>query len=132
MTNFLRRSAAIVALLAVLLMVAAVRGDSVGMPVPATKLSDTQTPRTVTQLRPTECAAVAVTALLTGAGALTGTNASELLLGGTAAQTIRGLGGADCLVGAGGDDTLNGGTGTDVCVGGPGTDTFTGCETQIQ
>ena len=128
----LRWAATCLALLTLVLMVALVNGDSVGMPVPTTKLSDTTTPRTIDQLLPTECAGVAATSLLTGTGAVTGTNANELLLGGPMGQNLRGQGGNDCLVGGGGNDTLNGGPGTDVCVGGPGTDSFAGCETLIQ
>jgi Ca2+-binding RTX toxin-like protein len=84
-------------------------------------------------LKPDQCAALTLTAIVRGTGSFGGTNASELLLGSSVQDTIAGSGGNDCLVAGGGNDSLNGGTGTDVCIGGLGTDTFNGsCETQIQ
>jgi Ca2+-binding RTX toxin-like protein len=81
-------------------------------------------------LKPVECAALNLTAIVIG---VNGGTASELILGTAAANTIAGNGGDDCILGGGGNDNLNGGAGTDVCIGGPGTDGFNkSCETQIQ
>lgn len=84
-------------------------------------------------LKPPECAALTLTAIKTGAGTITGTNASELVLGSAGVDSMQGAKGNDCVIGGGGNDTLRGGQGTDVCLGGPGTDTSAGgCETFIQ
>lgn len=118
--------------------------------VPASKLADTTRPITPNDLKPNECNGITLTAkLIWTGGTLTGTAASELLIGTGAGQTINGGGGDDCIVGGGGNDTLTGGTGmvvvlggpgndtinggpaggNDTCYGGSGTDTFTSCET---
>ena len=84
-------------------------------------------------LKPTECAAITLTAKVTGAGTIAGTAAAELITGSAGVDTVTGAGGSDCLLGGAGNDSLNGGAGTDVCIGGAGTDTFNNnCETQIQ
>lgn len=89
-------------------------------------------------LKPSACAGITLTATIIGSGTVTGTGASELLLGGAGAETLDGGGGDDCILGGGGNDTISGGSGTDVCIGGPGTDAFglvellSGCETIIQ
>ena len=91
--------------------------------VAGTKL--TQDSRTIgaNDLKPTECAAITLTNLVTGSGTITGTPGNDLILGGSGVDTIDGVGGNDSLAGSGGQD---------VCIGGPGTDTFKKCETQIQ
>ena len=84
-------------------------------------------------LKPTACASITLTALVTCSGLFSGTNASELILGGSGSDTILASGGNDCVVAGGGVDVLNGGAGTDVCDSGPGLDVFDpSCETQIQ
>ena len=83
-------------------------------------------------LKPSQCAALNLTAIVTGSGDFQGTAASELIIGGPGADIIRGRGGTDCILGGGGNDDIRGGNGGDVCIGGPGTDTFTACETRIQ
>jgi Ca2+-binding RTX toxin-like protein len=100
--------------------------------VSTTKIEDDTRTIGANDLKPVECAALVLTAIVTGATISTGTNGNDLELGTSAADNMNGGGGNDCLIGGGGDDTLNGGAGTDVCIGGPGTDTFKGCETQIQ
>ena len=79
-----------------------------------------------------DCNGITVTALVTGAGTVNGTNAAELVLGSAGVDTMDGKAGNDCIVGGAGNDAITGGSGTDVCIGGPGTDTFATCETQIQ
>lgn len=83
-------------------------------------------------LKPSSCAGLFVTNLITGSGTLNGTNDSDLILGSSSMDTIDGLGGDDCIVGGSDDDLITGGDGTDVCIGGPGTDIFATCETEIQ
>ena len=55
---------------------------------------------------------------------LTGTVASQTLVGGDFGDTLNGLGGNDALWGHDGNDTLDGGTGNDTLRGGAGNDTY--------
>ena len=100
--------------------------------VPSTRAGEATDTITVSQLRPSACSALTLTALVNGSGTFSGSGAAELLLGSPGADSITAGGGNDCLVGGGGNDTLNGGQGTDVCLGQAGTDSFSGCETQSQ
>lgn len=100
--------------------------------VPSTKaavLTQAITPNT---LKPTECAGITLTSLVTGTGTINGTKNNDLILGSAVADDMNGAQGDDCILGGGGNDTINGFVGTDVCIGGPGTDTFYGCETEYQ
>jgi Ca2+-binding RTX toxin-like protein len=63
---------------------------------------------------------------LDGIENVTGTPATDVLIGSEGANRLSGGRSTDVLVGLGGDDTLDGGRGFDVVVGGPGTDTCTG------
>lgn len=83
-------------------------------------------------VKPTECAAITLSAITTGTGTFNATNGNDLVLGSTAVDSIGGRNGDDCILGGDGNDTINGGTGNDVCIGGAGNDTFSACETQIQ
>lgn len=78
-------------------------------------------------LKPSECAGVTVTNLITGLGDLVGTGGADLILGGPAAQSIRGLGGGDCILGGGGADKILAQGGADVCIGNTSTN-FAGCK----
>ena len=100
--------------------------------VASTKVKDDSRAITPDTLKPTECAALALTAKLSGSGTITGTSANELITGSAAVDNINGGFGNDCILGGAGNDTINGGSGTDVCIGGGGTDTFSNCETQVQ
>ena len=62
--------------------------------------------------------------LSTTAVNLTGTVASQTLVGSNLTDTLNGLGGNDALWGHGGTDTLNGGTGADTMRGGGAADTY--------
>lgn len=97
--------------------------------VPASRADSVAQSITANTLKPSACAALALTAVVFG----NGSNPSELVLGSAAADTMRGNQNDDCMLGGGGNDSLRGDNGTDVCIGGPGTDTFHAtCETQIQ
>lgn len=100
--------------------------------VPDTRLELDSMSLNLNDLKPSSCAGLFVTNLVTGSGTLTGTNGDDLILGSSSIDTIDGLGGNDCIVGGGGDDLLTGGDGNDICIGGPGTDTFTTCEGESQ
>ena len=100
--------------------------------VGGTKAGDDSRAAAPNDLKPTECAALSLTAKLSGSGTITGTSANELITGSAIIDSISGGAGNDCLLGGAGNDVLNGGSGTDVCIGGAGTDTFSNCETQIQ
>jgi Ca2+-binding RTX toxin-like protein len=85
---------------------------------------------TADALKPSACAGITVTTVVSGT---TGTSGDDLLLGTSGIDAMSGGGGNDCIVGGGGADTIDGGLGTDVCIGGPGVDVFlVTCETQIQ
>ncbi len=118
--------------LIVLILASVVTAIAATNSVPSSRLTDQSRPITANDLKPSQCAALNLTAIIVGSGTIIGTAANELILGGPNADTINGRGGNDCILGGGGDDAIDGGTGTaDVCIGGPGTDTFSRCETQI-
>jgi signal peptidase I len=105
--------------------------------VPLSSAGTSDQARQLSQLTPSQCAAIAATTLVIGTTATTsGTPGNDLVLGwpGVGTLNIGGSGGNDCLIGGGGAGTsnkFNGGSGADVCIGAPGaTNTFAGCETQ--
>jgi hypothetical protein len=102
--------------------------------VPTSHLTDQRRAINANALKPPQCSALNLTAIVicSSAGTCNGTTASELILGTPNGEFISGNGGNDCLLGGGNNDFLIGGGGTDVCIGGPGNDIFIGCETQIQ
>lgn len=84
-------------------------------------------------LKPSECASLTLSNLVTGSGAINGTGSSDLVLGSSSIDTVLAGSGNDCVLGGGGNDVLSGGPDTDVCIGGPGTDVLDStCETQYQ
>ena len=85
------------------------------------------------ELKPAACASLTVTNTVGGSGAVNGTGAADLVVGGSGDDTIDGAGGNDCILGGGGSDDIKGSGGNDVCIGGPGADTFDpDCETTYQ
>lgn len=100
--------------------------------VPATRVGTSSAAVTANLLKPSSCASLTLSTLVTGTGTFSGTAAANLVLGSAGVDRISALGGSDCVLGGGGNDRLTGGAGIDVCIGGPGTDTFVTCETQIQ
>lgn len=119
--------------LLMLLLAIATTGQTGANSVAGTKAVDDSRAITPNDMKPTQCAAITLTAKLSGTGIIAGTAAAELITGSAIADTITGAGGSDCILGGDGNDSLNGGTGTDVCIGGAGSDTFnSNCETRIQ
>jgi Ca2+-binding RTX toxin-like protein len=116
----------------VFLIVATLTAVAATNTVPPTRIADHPNSFYINHLRPSACNGISVTNLVTGSGAILGTEGNDLILGSAGADTIDGLGGNDCILGGGGDDMLTGGDGSDVCIGGIGNATFDGCETEIQ
>jgi hypothetical protein len=100
--------------------------------VPSTQIGQAGAGIGPDSLKPGACSGISLSATTSGAGAFSGSGASELVSGSGGADTISALGGNDCVVGGGGDDTIDGGPGADVCIGGGGTDAFIDCETEVQ
>lgn len=96
--------------------------------IPSTRIGASGISFNFNHLKPSACAGMSLTSLITGSGTLTGTAGNDLILGGPGADIIDGLGGNDCILGGSGDDIITGNEGTDICLGGPGNDTFTDCE----
>jgi len=121
--------------LVLLIFVSAAFAFAANNVVPVTRLTDQRSAITANTLKPAECSAITLTAIVycpSGGGACNGSNASELVIGSPNVDVIQGKGGTDCIVGGGGDDEITGNQSSDVCIGGPGTDVFKKCETQIQ
>lgn len=103
-----------------------------GISVPSSNVGSEFISVTAEDIKPSVCAAIYLTDIVSGSGVLTGTTANDLIIGSTSADTIDGAGGDDCILGGDGDDTITGNDGNDICLGGPGTDTFATCETENQ
>jgi Ca2+-binding RTX toxin-like protein len=94
--------------------------------VGATAADDLRVPINANALKPPECAALDLAAIIVGSGTFTGGSSSALILGSAGADVIKGQGGSDCMIGGGGNDDLRGGSGSEVLIGGPGADTLNG------
>jgi Ca2+-binding RTX toxin-like protein len=121
-----------VLLLAALIILSSMTAIAATNTIPSTQVEDSSITFQIAHLRPSACAGLSLTNLVTGSGALTGTESNDLILGSTGADVIDGLGGNDCILGGGGDDTINGGNDTDICIGGDGNDIFSECEGELQ
>jgi Ca2+-binding RTX toxin-like protein len=117
---------------AVIVVAASMTAVAAANTVPPTRVDNLSVSYQINHLRPSACAGLSLTNLVTGSGTLTGTSGNDLILAGPGADSIDGLGGSDCIVGGAGDDALTGGDDSDICVGGDGSDTFSGCEGEIQ
>ena len=100
--------------------------------VPATSTDDKTSSISLNYLKPSACAGISVTNLITGTGVITGTSGNDLILASFDIDIIDGSGGNDCIVGGDGNDLITGGDGNDICLGGPGTDVFATCENESQ
>jgi len=123
----------IVPIMAVLAIAASMTiGDTAANGVPSTKAVNNSQAITAETLKPAACAGITLTAILTGAGNITGTNANELIISdGTVNNKLNGGGGNDCIIGSSVKNQFTGGAGTDVCIGNGGGDTFATGETQL-
>lgn len=115
-----------------LILVSITSAFAAGISVPASNVGQRSVPVTAEDIKPSACAALYLTNIVSGSGMLTGTVANDLIIGSVGADTIDGLGGNDCILGGNGDDLITGGDGMDICIGGPGTDIFTTCESENQ
>ncbi|MBL8088720.1 MAG: hypothetical protein KF758_00975 [Anaerolineales bacterium] len=100
--------------------------------IPPTRIDSQVISYQINHLKPSACAGLNLSTMVTGAGVITGTAGNDLILGSSGADVIDGLGGNDCILAGGGDDTITGGEGNDVCIGGPGDDVFETCEGEVQ
>jgi Ca2+-binding RTX toxin-like protein len=100
--------------------------------VPATWADDLTRAISANDLKPTACAGLNLTTIVTGSGGIGGTSGNDLILGSPGDDAINGLQGDDCILAGDGNDTLRGQGGNDVCDGGNGTDTgHNSCEVEI-
>jgi Ca2+-binding RTX toxin-like protein len=119
--------------LGVLVLTTLTAGQTAANNVAVTRAEDVASAITPNALKPDACAAISLTAKLSGSGQINGTAAAELVTGSAVADNMDGEGGNDCIIGGAGVDNMRGSGGTDVCIGGAGTDTFhPSCETAIQ
>ncbi|HEX9441116.1 MAG TPA: hypothetical protein VF909_15630, partial [Roseiflexaceae bacterium] len=117
--------------LAALVLLSMMSAMAAANTVPPSGLADIRRSITPDDLKPSACDSIHLTNLIVATGAISGTAANDLILGGPGADTISGEGGDDCILGGGGDDQLYGGAGTDVCIGGGGSDILDpSCESQ--
>lgn len=116
----------------ILIIITSMTAVAAANTVPTTRVEDRNNSFNINYLKPSACAGITVTNLVSGSGTLTGTSGNDLIIGSAGVDTIDGLGGDDCILGGGGDDQITGGDGTDICIGGAGADTFTTCESEIQ
>jgi hypothetical protein len=115
-----------------LILVSITSAFAAGIGVPASNVGQRSVPVTAEDIKPAACAALYLTNLVSGSGALTGTAGNDLIIGSAGVDTIDGLGGDDCILAGNGDDILTGSDGMDICISGSGTDTFITCESENQ
>jgi Ca2+-binding RTX toxin-like protein len=116
-----------------LLVVAAGLAVTATNTVASSRADDVAESMDVNDVKPSQCSAITLNRILTGAGVIIDANGNaSLILGSAGIDTISGRNRDDCIVGGAGDDAINGGGGTDVCIGGPGTDTFVNCTATYQ
>ncbi len=117
---------------AIILLIGLLEVSTAANTVPSSRAGLATVPIDADALKPSACASMHLTTLVTGAGKFTGTNGNDLILGSSGNDTIDGGLGDDCIVGGGGNDKITGGGGSDVCIGGSGNDNFHGCEIETQ
>jgi len=115
-----------------LLLVSVVTAIAATNTVPPTRLGNQTRSISSNDIKPSSCASLDLRNIVSGSGAITGTDGNDLILGSPGNDIIHGLGGNDCILSGGGNDTIDGGDGNDICNGGgsPG-DIFISCETEI-
>ncbi len=86
--------------------------------VPRSNAGSSLQPRLLSQLAPTGCASLNLTAIVQGSGAFANARSNVLVLGGSGSDTITDTGSGNCIVPGGGSDNVTG-TATDICISGP-------------
>ena len=128
--NPLRRRGAwlrLSALLGLALLIAgAVAAYAATNTVPSTRLDLDNLNITANDLKPSACASLNLSNIVSGSGTLNGSNGNDLILASAGNDTLNGRAGADCLVAGSGADTLDGGAGGDVLLAGDGNDNLSG------
>ena len=109
-----------------LTVVNAASAVAAGNSIPSSRVDEASYSITANDLKPSQCAGINLTNIVTGSGNFNGTGANDLILGSAGADNIRGQGGDDCIVSGNGDDRLSGLGGADVLLGGGGDDTLLG------
>ncbi|MGA2110758.1 MAG: hypothetical protein ABSG98_01255 [Anaerolineales bacterium] len=116
---------------AALLLLAVITAFAASNSVPKTLLTRQSFAINANSLKPSGCASLNLSVIVTGSGTITHNGSSNaLILGSAGNDTITGGSGDDCILGGGGHNTINGRQGTNVCYGNK-TDTFTNCQTII-
>lgn len=115
-----------------LIVVSVATAFAAGITVSPSNVDEKSIPVNAEDLKPSACAGLTLTQVISGSGTLTGSNGNDLIIGSSGADMIDGLGGNDCILGGSGDDSLTGSEGSDVCLGSPGYDIFTDCEVEVQ
>ena len=127
------------ALVAVVVALTVVVSFTASNTVPVTHAGKSTQAASLLQLLPSQCAGVSPTKLITttsGTASVTGTSATELILGPDHNGTVvfNAGGGGDCIVAGGGANTtnqINGGGGNAICIGAPAAhNSFTNCYKQ--
>ena len=86
--------------------------------VPASRIGRSVQPGAVDQARPTGCASISLTNLVTGSGTFSSNASNALILGSAGVDTINATGQYNCIIGGGGRDRVTSTT-TSFCIIGP-------------
>ena len=109
-----------------LVLVSAISAYAAANSVPRSKVVDYRTAITANTLKPSECASLTLTSVVTGSGDIDGGSGNDLILGSPHVDRIDGKGGNDCIVSGDGEDHLKGNGGNDVLLGGADSDELDG------
>lgn len=96
--------------------------------VPVTSMDDQQSTISANNKKPSVCASIFLSNVISGSGNFHGDNNSNLITGSAGNDNIDARNGDDCILGGNGDDHIDGRNGYDICIGGGGNDTFIRCE----
>jgi Ca2+-binding RTX toxin-like protein len=114
------------AVLASLVLVSAFSAFAAANAVAKSRVADVRITINANALKPSQCASLNLTNVVTGRGDFNGTNNNDLILGSNISDEIYGRDGNDCILGGGGDDVIDGDSGNDILIGGSGDDDLKG------
>jgi Ca2+-binding RTX toxin-like protein len=114
--------------LLLLIFVSASTAFAANLTIPDTNIGSKSITITANKLKPSACSTLDLTNIVSGSGAIIGTEGDDLIIGSSGDDTINGLGGDDCILGGGGNDNIDGGNDVDVCIGGSGENAYSYCE----